>query len=250
LHWPMLQNRLQELTAKDKVTLVNTNVRKPPPASKLAGTDGEWMLTKAPPYAIVPSACGRVNIALLGLLSDEPSVFRDHTFRGAPIGNVITAYQESYAEIVAGNLADLVVPMTHMSLSRDKELARCMLELQPQGVPSVIIGGHEHEPYDIKVFDNGEIDAFGIDNNPQDASTSSFAGDDNNYIRILKSGCDAEAATLIDLTFDVDAEGQPLIDMQADIVSMKPYEPSVVVQKIVDEKMSVVDTLNNEMIVQ
>jgi len=235
LKWPQLQKRLKELTRHDKVQFVNTNLRQPPPENKLGRQ--EWIMAEGPPYSIITTQCDRVRVALLGLISDEEVVFRDGTFRGAPITNVIDSYTETYQNIMQQEvndeqkrLADYVIPMTHMSMDRDKVLARTMLELYSTTAGStngIILGGHEHEPYDVKI-QNEHAD---------------------NYVRILKSGSDAEQATLVDLTFDAEHPEKPLVDLEADIVSMKPYEPSVLVQKIVKKHMSILDSLNHEMIV-
>jgi 2',3'-cyclic-nucleotide 2'-phosphodiesterase (5'-nucleotidase family) len=200
-------------------------VREPPPKSKSSKEDW-WLATQAPPYSIVPTSCGRVNIALLGLLSDEKKVFRDQCFRNAPIANVVTTYEQLYQELVSTAQADYVVPMTHMSLGRDQQLAQRMLELLPHHHKAgLIIGGHEHEPMDETV---SEGDA---------------------YVRILKSGTEAQGATLVDLTFDLDAPQPSLVELEADIVSITPYEPSVVVQKIVHEHMKVLAELDQEVII-
>ena len=252
LHWPQLQNRIEELTNnysghRKGIQLVNTNLRVPPPSSsKLAGANIITDPQRAPPFSMVTTACGRVNVALLGLISDERTVFRDGTFRGAPIDNVLDSYQQTYQQVTSppitntdnDMIADFVVPLTHMSLDRDKDLARTMLELQPSHqLPGLIIGGHEHEPYDVNVYANDNLQS-----------------ENDSYIRILKSGTNAEQATLIDLTFDVEDPSnhnsiKPLVELKADIVSMKAYEPSVVVQKIVKQHMKIIESLENEIIV-
>lgn len=216
-----LQQRIQDM-AKAKITLINTNLRHPPP-----GTDEWWLAQMAPPYSIVPTACGRVNVALLGLLSDERQVFRDQTFRAAPIGNVQECFQQVHDEIYPTRKADFVLPMTHMSLKRDQALAETMLKasstVEKHGV-GLILGGHEHEPFDERVEDG------------------------NAHVRILKSGTEAQNATLVDLTFDTQADNK-LVDLEADIVSMEPFESSVVVQAIVNQHMKVVNALDEEVLV-
>ncbi|CAB9513953.1 5-Nucleotidase [Seminavis robusta] len=254
LHWPQLHSRMEELcrsssitanAQQQAVTFVNTNLREPPPDAK---EKESWWMTgpMAPPYAIVPTPCGRASVALLGLLSDEKRVFRDETFRGAPIANVLTSFQTVYEQLVGKT--DFVIPMTHMSMKRDKELAMTMLNTM-QNSNGLIIGGHEHEPYNVKIWANGETDEENNGDNHNNSST------EDPYIQILKSGTDAQGATLIDLTFDVSEKEHnnnitaPLVDIQADIVSMEPYQPSVVVSTIVEERLKVVSALDEETII-
>ena len=281
LHWPQLQNRIEELTRQKTpktsstettsnskkpskksrgVQLINTNLREPPlSASKLKNNDWINIMThpeRTPPYSMVTTACGRVNVALLGLVSDERTVFRDGTFRGAPIANVLDSYRETYEQIMSNNnddgvAADFVLPLTHMSLDRDTSLAKLMLELQPASqLPGIIIGGHEHEPYDVKVYpgESGENEIVSTSSD-DDGGSSQNSNDGGPHVRILKSGTEAENATLIDLTFDAEDPVKPLIQVEADIVSMEPYEPSKVVQSIVKQRMSVIDNLAGEIIV-
>ena len=127
-----LRDRLAELS--HGVEVVNSNLRDRLPAR--AG----WMGAATRPYSLVSSPCRRVRVALLGLLSDEPGVFRDNTFQGIPIGNVIDAYAALHEELVP-TLADACIPLTHQSLSRDRELAEAMLSLH--GGQGIIVGGHE-----------------------------------------------------------------------------------------------------------
>lgn len=219
LHWLQLENRIDELTKS--VTFVNTNLRTSSPETP------DWLVgPRCPPFSVVNTPCDRVRVALLGFISDEKAVFRDGTFRRVPISNVLVSY-ESAVKAVIPSYADFVVPMTHMSLDRDKQLAQHMLRLN-NDQSGIIIGGHEHEPFDVQVQNE----------------------DSDKTIRILKSGTDAESATLVDLFFDTsDSQTPKLAEVEAALVSMGPSEPSHVVQKIVDSKMAVVRNLEDEVIV-
>lgn len=228
-----LHQRLADLS-KSTVVL-NTNMRQElQPAA-------QWMSTVTHPYSIIQSPCERVQVALMGLMSDEPGIFRDNTFKGVPIGNVVDTYLETVKQIMGSRVADLCLPLTHASMQRDRELAQTMLQHSSdilQQNKGVIIGGHEHEPYDELVT----------------SSSLSEAGEQEGaMVRILKSGMDANAASLIDLSFDYNPEEKSspskLVEVDYDLVEMKPYEPSVVVQKIVDKHESVVKALENETII-
>ena len=212
LKLPKLEQRLRKLSKTAKV--LNTNIGPFPTAS--------WLTTDLKPYDILQTKCGRVNVALLGLLSDEDGVFRDGTFRGAPIRSVLNAYTTHRS------VADVCVPMTHQSLNRDVELAEHMISCASSGQGQLILGGHEHAPHDEMIH-----------------------GDDGRWCRILKSGTQAEALSLVDLTFDWNSEGKvELVDVDYDLVEMKDYEPSVFVQQIVDSHNALLDAMENEIIVQ
>lgn len=210
-----LHDRLLELSKS--VEIVNSNLRNNLP------TSCQWIHSVTSQYSIVNSPCNQVKVAFLGLLTDEPGVFRDNTFKSIPIQDVIDTYTTIYKEIVP-NVADCLIPLTHQSIGRDRELAEAMLSLH--GGNGVIIGGHEHEPFDELV------------------------GDDSNSIRILKSGMDATAASLIDLSFDISTDGQPIAkSVEARLETISDLEPSDVVQKLVDKHMAVIKALDEQFIV-
>ncbi len=218
-----LHQRLSDLS-KSAVVL-NTNMTNNLP------TGATWMATVTHPYSIIASPCDRVKVALMGLLSDEPGIFRDNTFKGIPIDNVVDAYFDTVRKILGSQVADFCLPLTHESMQRDKELAHAMLEHADvlQQTKGVIIGGHEHEPYN-------EIVTLGNEN--------------DGSVRILKSGMDANAASVIDLTFDChETKAAELVYVDYDLVQLSSFEPSVVVQTIVDQHQSVVKALENETII-
>lgn len=222
-----LHQRLSDLSKS--VVVLNTNMRR-----GLHQARADWMQEVTQPYSIINSPCRRVRVALMGLLSDEPGIFRDNTFKGIPIDNVVNTYFDTVQEILGSQIADFCLPLTHESMIRDKDLAQAILEhstttMQTKGV---IIGGHEHEPYDELVTPENETDASG-------------------YVRITKSGMDAHSASLIDLTFDCQENTKPakLVEVDYDLVPMATFDPSVVVQKIVDTHESVVKALENETII-
>jgi len=229
----------------------------------------------------------QVQIALLGFLSDEPGIFRDNTFKSVPIQNVLETYTELYNQLIMvpkrkspdfnidDNFqvaVDLLVPLTHESIVRDKELAQHMLSLH--GGPGLIIGGHEHNPYHEIVTKShhqqqqGDDDDIDID-------------EDKTAVHILKSGMEARNACLIDLVFEVptiaaDADSNQgkkkqesqdeevyddgsccndeiktprLVRVESKSINLTDLEPSPFAQKIVDKHMSVVKALEDEVIV-
>ncbi|CAJ1957222.1 unnamed protein product [Cylindrotheca closterium] len=212
-----LHDRLASLSKS--VNVINSNMRENIPDK------AQWMTEVTVPYSLITSPCNRVRVALLGLLSDEPGIFRDNTFKGVPVSDVIETYAKMYNEIVP-NIADACIPLTHQSMTRDKELAESMLDLH--GGKGVIIGGHEHEPLDELVGN----------------------GSDGDSIRILKAGMDSMAASVIDLSYDVTENERPTtVAVDYKLEPLVDIEPSEVLQQIVDKHMSVIKALDGEHII-
>jgi 2',3'-cyclic-nucleotide 2'-phosphodiesterase (5'-nucleotidase family) len=235
LKLPKLKRRLAQLQRKSassplssRPILLNSNVGIRDKENNSSTEDWAWMSDDLPRYDLVTTPCGRVTVGMMGLLSDDRAMFRDGTFRGAPIGNILDAFSSIYAEVVHTRRADWLLPLTHQTIDRDEDLARHMLKVQPG--PSVVIGGHEHTPSDVRVED------------PNDSSS---------YARIFKSGSDATAVSLIDIYFDVheDAEGNKLVqvgDIDYSLVDIQALAPSMVVQNIVDSHQSLLTAMENE----
>jgi 2',3'-cyclic-nucleotide 2'-phosphodiesterase (5'-nucleotidase family) len=249
LQLPVLRDRLTELSKSAVVLNTNMQTNLPPKAS--------WMASITEPYSIITSPCQNVRVALLGLLSDEPKFFRDNTFKTVPIANVLESYSDMYQKLVLPQrpLADICIPLTHQFITRDQELAKHMLEVDRFNTHGLIIGGHEHEPYDQWITQ----------------PTDDTATTTQRSVRITKSGTDANAASLIDLVFtlpdsDEDAghgtnnnnweeeqessyQRPQLAEIQYDLVELTSMAPSFVIQTIVDQQMSVVKGLEDEPII-
>ena len=206
-----------------------------------------------PEYAIVTTPCQRVRIALMGLLSDEPNIFRDNTFRGAPIANVVQTYQHMYQRLVQPHtpstttttslpntppqqdhpLAHIIIPITHQSIQRDTELATRMMELSKTN--GVIIGGHDHVPYNVTI-------------EPTNINHHSTPSQQQQSVQILKSGCNAATVHVIDLTFDLSTP-EILVDRHVELVDVTKYAPSIIVTQIVQEQKSILEALETQDIV-
>jgi 2',3'-cyclic-nucleotide 2'-phosphodiesterase (5'-nucleotidase family) len=234
LKLPKLKRRLAQLQRKSSSSpmssrpiLLNSNVGIVDENSSSA-EDWAWMSDDLARYDLVTTPCGRVTVAMMGLLSDDRAMFRDGTFRGAPIGNILDAFSSIYAEVVHTRRADWLLPLTHQTIERDQDLARHMLTIQPG--PSIVIGGHEHTPSDVRVED---------------------PNNSNSYARIFKSGSDATAVSLIDIYFDVqeDDKGNKLVqvgEIDYSLVDIQALAPSMVVQNIVDTHQSLLTAMENE----
>jgi hypothetical protein len=216
--------------------------------------DAKWMTMELSKYSVVTTPCGTVKVALLGLLSDEAGMFRDGTFRGVSIHNVLDTFRQLHHDLVVqeNNVADWILPLTHASITRDEELGRYMPTIQPG--PNIILGGHEHVPYDVTVHPTED--------------TATAAEDD--YTRILKAGTDAMGVSLLDIYFDVgeEEESSPdttdhdttthqqdpnsnkkqvkVKDIEYQLIDIRALTPSMVVQNIVDQHESILKAMENE----
>mmetsp|Transcript_3334 Transcript_3334/g.5456 ORF Transcript_3334/g.5456 Transcript_3334/m.5456 type:complete len:450 (+) Transcript_3334:3-1352(+) len=185
-----------------------------------------WMKENMKEFDIVESPCKRVSVALLGLISDEPGMFRSGQFKKVPIENMMQTFDAIHREVVP-SVADMVIPMTHASMARDQQLAAHMVAPANKHCgDGLIIGGHEHEPLDETVEND----------------------DNGNSVRILKGGTDAQTTSLIDLYFDASSKPAQLKSIEYALVDLLKYKDSCVVKKIVDSHSKVVEEMENEII--
>ena len=115
---------LKRRSAEFKGVWLNSNI------PGLAGTFRPWDLVTTP---------GGRRVGLLGLLLCEPGAFRDGTFKGHTIDNVTESARRWTHFLREEHQADLVIPVTHQSMTADESLAAAGLHLP------IILGGHEHE---------------------------------------------------------------------------------------------------------
>jgi 2',3'-cyclic-nucleotide 2'-phosphodiesterase (5'-nucleotidase family) len=207
-----LRDRVKELSRSVKV--LNSNMLNPLPKS-------EWFrYLPTKPFDIIQSPCQNVRVALLGLLSEEPGMTRDGTFKGVPIDKMTQVYMD-YCRKLVPSVANMVIPVTHASLNRDLNLASFMALNTGNGL---IIGGHEHEPIDR------------------------FVRDETSCVRILKAGTDAQSASLIDLNFEISESSVDLASIDYTLVNLTQYEDSPVVKNIVNSHMNVITEMENEIV--
>lgn len=86
------------------------------------------------------------QVALLGLLTEDPSLYRPDAFHEATILPLAPEARRLRIEMLETQKADLVLPLTHQSVARDRELAA-------EGLFPLILGGHDHDPY-IETINN------------------------------------------------------------------------------------------------
>jgi 2',3'-cyclic-nucleotide 2'-phosphodiesterase (5'-nucleotidase family) len=109
------------------------------------------------------------RIGLLGLLTDDPSIYRPGAFAGAKIENVIETTEQYMKNVMNPLNLDLIIPMTHQRINEDKEFMNKFSSTFP-----IIIGGHDHEVYDETVEGS----------------------------RVIKTGMDGDNTAIIDITWD------------------------------------------------
>ena len=134
-HAELLQ-RIEEST----FAWINTNMT----GLSLSPTLERTHHTKLPPHAIISTNDAQHSIALLGLNTPDPGLYRGRCFAGATIHPINTSLGKAVQEI--GSKVSAVVPMTHQSVAEDRVLAA-----EYAGVIPIIIGGHDHEVYDEEV---------------------------------------------------------------------------------------------------
>lgn len=126
---------------------------------------------------------GDRKVGLLGLLTNDPSLYRPSSFGGATIEPVMDATLRLLPQ-----MPPFVLPLTHQSIQEDREFARAFPQFP------LVLGGHEHILYDERVGAS----------------------------RILKTGCDAHTAAIIDLRWEGDSEN---CDIQVEMVPTANYAP-------------------------
>ncbi len=162
----------------------------------------------------VRGATRTVKVGLLGVVMDDPVVYRRKPFGGAKLDDPNEAVRREARRLMDEGCA-AVIPITHQSLSADHELAN---DAWP-----AIIGGHEHDIHVEKVQKTW----------------------------IVKAGSDAVHAAITDVEWSDDpvAEGarEPKVTVKLDDVASYPEDPSV--RAMVDAAMRPVHALENATLV-
>lgn len=187
-----LPDRIRE----SSFTWVNTNMRQ---LDNITGVE-------TCPYDMVTLCKDGVTkrVALLGLLTEDPSLYRPGAFGDAKIEPVIDCTEKVLAELKekVSDHIDLVVSMTHQSMPNDRKYSN---HFTGSSIP-LVVGGHDHDIYDEK----------------------------HSGCRIIKTGMDAVNAAIIDIDWYLasDAPKQPEISIK--LVPTASFEPDPEIQKRVD----------------
>eukprot|EP01035_Chromulina_nebulosa_P028017 gene28017-36915_t len=163
---------------------------------------------KLPEYSIV-EVVGADNhkrrIALLGLLTEDPSLYRKGAFGDCKIAPLEESALQWFdliheREAVNGGV-DAIVPLTHQVMPFDRKLAKSSAAANKKF--PIIIGGHDHEPY----FEDVE------------------------GCKIVKTGMDGTKIAIIELLWLSKSATKP--DVSVQIVEASKYEPDPAVLDIV-----------------
>ena len=146
------------------------------------------------------------RVGLLGLLTEDPGLYRPGAFAGATISPLLTTTETYLRDTMQSLDVDLVVPLTHQSMTDDRLFAH---HFSGQVFP-IVVGGHDHEPYD----------------------------ETHNESRILKTGCDATHVAVIDVFWDISTDdgigsaAQP--EIHVELVPTTTFDADPDVQSRVD----------------
>ncbi len=191
----------------------------------------------------------RKTVVILGLLSDDPGLYRPGAFGGATsivtngiwgLESPASAIERVMEENAVARDADLIVPLTHMDMTEDVRLAERFGPGGEEdcdgdddvgcGIFPFIIGGHDHDVFDEM----------------------------HNGCRILKSGADAHRASVVECAWreaSVPAESWKEVEtsnshmdtkypsVSVRWIEAKDYEPHPEVQALVDDRRRVLHEL-------
>jgi len=156
------------------------------------------------------SSTQRRSLCLIGLLTDDPYLYRTGSFGGAKIAPIAATALRLHEEL--SPMVDCVVPLTHQSMAHDRHLA-----LISSGKFPVIIGAHDHSPFTETV----------------------------NGVPIIKAGMDAINLAITDLVWSSPMTPGEAPDVSISLVPVKRFEPNEELTRIVkDHQTRVLGTLD------
>jgi 2',3'-cyclic-nucleotide 2'-phosphodiesterase (5'-nucleotidase family) len=147
-----------------------------------------------------------IRVGLLGVVMNDPAVYRDHPFGGAALDTANDAARREAAALLAEGCA-FVIAITHQPMADDRELARSLNPAFP-----LIIGGHEH----VVIVEQVE----------------------NTWV--VKAGQDAAHAAVIDITWTEEG-ASPAVSVRIDAAA--EYPEDVALRARVEAHMAKVHTL-------
>ena len=138
------------------------------------------------------------SLAFLGLLCNDPALYKPTSFWGAKILPVIDTAMEYYEKVK--DEVDNVIPITHQFMPSDR-----MLATVANGRFPVILGGHDHSPFLETIQE----------------------------CPIIKTGMDAHNISVVDLVWENRNEKFP--DVSTQLVGVRKFEPEPVLQARVND---------------
>ena len=97
------------------------------------------------------------RVALLGLLTNDPSLYRPGSFGNATISPVVETTQTLLEELQSLNV-DFILPLTHQSMPEDRTFCQTFGGAR---FP-IVLGGHDHIPMD-ETIDGARVFKTGMD---------------------------------------------------------------------------------------
>lgn len=188
---------------------VNTNLRE---------LDSKINVTTLPHDVIEvtnPSGAITKTVGLLGLLTDDPSVYRPGVFAGAKIEPVIETTKRYMQDVIDPMNLDLIIPLTHQRINEDKQFC----ETFGSSTFPIIVGGHDHEPHD-----------------------ETYAGS-----RVVKTGMDGENTAIIDFVWkkeDDTSVNDTNFKIKVKIIPTKSYPADEDMLKRVESHERILHELN------
>lgn len=153
------------------------------------------------------------KIGLMGLLTDDATVYRPGVFGGAKIESVLDTTEDYLAKVMDPLKLDLVIPLTHQRMNFDRDFCE---KFGGETFP-IVIGGHDHEPYDETVKGS----------------------------RVIKTGMDGENTAIIDITWKIDGETCATTpDISVDMMPTRTFHPDTEMKKRVQCHERILQELN------
>lgn len=144
------------------------------------------------------------QIALLGILTDSPSLCPPGSFNGATIDDPWETMNRYNMQLQSS--VDLVLPLCHLYEAQDERTAADF------DFP-LILGGHDHHPVNRLI----------------------------NETLLLKPGSDAHFARVVDIRWTSPDDDKPIIEHE--LIQVSGYKPDIELEKIVEQAYSVMDPL-------
>ncbi|KAG7341889.1 EF hand domain containing protein [Nitzschia inconspicua] len=148
------------------------------------------------------------KVGLLGLLTEDPSVYRPGVFGGATIEPIIPVTQQYLTEVMDPLDLDLIIPLTHQRMDDDRNFMRIFQSKFP-----IILGGHDHEVYDETIHGS----------------------------RVIKTGMDGENTAIHDIVWK---EGSDNPEINVRIIPTNSYPADEGMKRRVEGHQRILDELN------
>lgn len=154
-----------------------------------------------------------VRVGLLGVVMEEPTVYRRKPFGGAPVAPANATALAVTKRLLSDEKCACVLPLTHQDVQADRELA----QLQTEPPYPLIIGGHEHVAF---------LEQLG-------------------KTWLIKAGADATHAVIVDLSWPITAlqNTADLPSVSVKIEAVADYPEDAALRARIDARMVAVHEL-------